>query len=74
MALSATGKYVVTDPNAPVTPDPATTDAAADPAATADPAAPADPSAAGPVALPDTITGQNAAQNTCTAGRPEEDQ
>lgn len=74
VALSATGKYVVTDPNAPVTPDPATTDAAADPAATADPAAPADPSAAGPVALPDTITGQNAAQNTCTAGRPEEDQ
>ncbi|MGG7466305.1 LCP family protein [Plantibacter sp. YIM 135347] len=73
--VTAAGKYVVTDPNAPAT-DPAT-DPAADPAAPSD--APVDPAAppataGGTVDLPSTITGQNAAQNTCTAGRPEENQ
>ncbi|MFZ4893658.1 LCP family protein [Plantibacter sp. Mn2098] len=68
--LTATGKYVVTDPNAP----PTSTDAASEPATPADPSA--DPSATSPgvVDLPASVTGQSAAQATCTAGRPLENQ
>jgi LCP family protein required for cell wall assembly len=60
------------NPTAPTTPTPTAPPAVpavpSTPAAPVSPSAPATPAAAAPVALPPSITGQTAAQQTCTKG------
>lgn len=65
-----TGSGTVADPNAPVTADPAPVD----PAATPDPNAPAVPTETPGAILDKSVTGQTAADYTCTAGRTLKDQ
>ena len=70
-----TGSGTVVDPNAPVTAEPAPAPApTTDPTATADPEATPVPAGTSGATLDKSVTGQTAADYTCTAGRTLKDQ
>lgn len=71
VALTGTTGRAAEDPSATATPTPTATDTPAAPAAPAAPtgtATPAPTNSSGSVELPSTVTGQTAAQQTCTKG------
>ena len=71
-----TGSGTVVDPNAPIVaePAPAATTDPADPAAPVDPSATPVPTETSGAVLDESVTGQTAADYTCTAGRTLQDQ